>query len=211
MRINILTVMCVVPLLFGCGCALKTQKTTIFDESRHLKILNRQERNFVSALLATKDKSGIFDGQIDAVDINGFRILYNENSDEIYVVKNGKFVQIGGNYVIIYKNHPNSPAPGGTEQVVATDHSINYFGENFSSYDYGYNGVDLKYSKTNEDNPDYFIDNEFCSDSLAVSTFSICCRSSKLDYKGYSYSHGDGWQERNNPLFLEKCRGLFEK
>jgi len=209
----VLMVVFATALLLGCSNnVLVIQETTIFDESSTLKKLNNVERGFVSAMLATEDKSGIFDGKINAVNINGFRVLYKRDSGEIYIVKNGRFVQIYDVGVIIYKkDHPDSPFPVDTEQVIATDNYINYYGEDFVYHDYGYNGVDLQFSKTDENNPDYFIDNEFCTDSLATSVFAVCCRNSKHEYKRYTYSYDAGWQERSNPVFLETCRTKFEK
>jgi hypothetical protein len=96
----------------------------------------------LSGLFTTEDKSGIFDGELDAVDINGISVAYNKDDNAIYVIlQDGRVVgieQYGNEHEItVYKNHPDSSSPY-MEQVIVMENSINYYGEYFAYHDYGY-------------------------------------------------------------------------
>jgi hypothetical protein len=153
------------------------------------------------------DGSGIFDGKINIVTINGLRILYNDKSNGIYIAnKNNRFVRIENDVVTIYKNITESPSIG-TEQIEATEQYINYYGDKYGFHDYGYDGHDVVYEIYNPENATSNIRGKECKTLTAK---VACCKNGKSKYTGFVYSNNTGWAESDSHILEEKCQAIQE-
>ncbi|MDR2128100.1 MAG: hypothetical protein LBP52_03410 [Burkholderiaceae bacterium] len=219
---------CVVTAMFAAilaltGCsrnvppsALKIEQANIFDETPSLKTLNAQERKFAAAMLATEDKTGLFDGTLNAVEINGFRILYHEKGNEIRIAWNGKFITVAPESLVVHRGDNEIAAlndTGGTQWVHVTDRSISYSGKDVVYHDHGYDGVDLQYSETGASDPVFSITNQDCANARALPELPdvVCCQINDSEYRMFSYAHEAGWQDKGKPNLrsLQNCQNLF--
>jgi hypothetical protein len=196
--------------------ALKIEHANIFDETPSLKALNAQERKFTAAMMATEEKNSLFDGKLNAVEINGFRILYHEKGNEIRIAWNGKFITVAPESVVVHRGDNEIAAPygvGGTEWVYVTDHSISYSGKDVVYHDHGYDGADLQYSATGASDPVFYLSNQDCANARALPELPsvVCCQINDSEYRMLSYAHDAGWQYKGkpNPHALQNCQKLF--
>jgi hypothetical protein len=205
--------------LIGCSRdappdALKIEQANIFNETPSLKTLNAQERKFTAAMLATEEKNSLFDGKLNAVEINGFRILYHEKGNEIRIAWNGKFITVAPKSLVVHRGDNEIAAPqsvGGTEWVYVTDRSISYSGKDVVYHDHGYDGADLQFSATGASDPVFSIADKDCANARALPELPdvVCCQINDSEYRMFSYAHDAGWQDRGKPKILQTCQKLF--
>ena len=128
------------------------------------------------------------------VTINGYKILYNTNADEILIVKDETpvaSVSDSGENITVYKDIPYAPSPGSARAIVS-DNFIKYSGDKYTFEDFGFNGVNVAYENSNLDEAKSYVPTKTCR---TLTARVACCKDEKGRFTDiYRFSPQTGWK-----------------
>lgn len=189
----------------GCSSVfLKIKNTTIENETR-ISEIPINERVILTKLNSNPDGGGIFNSAKSAT-INGYTILFSEQEDSIFIIKNKKVISEiseGGETILIFKNLFEAPSIG-TERVIISKKYISYSGEKYTFEDFGFDGIDVQYEFSNAGNPQSFINGKKCEKTIVAGV--ACCTDNNGNLQGYRFTPTNGWEISKNPRTMENCQ-----
>ena len=190
-------------VLMMTGCAsypVFVRETKIEDETR-LKELDEAKLDEIIHLNRSKRNDIFISAR--AITVNGYKILYNENADQILIVKNDVVVagvSDEGENVTVYKDIPYAPSYGSARAIIS-DNFIKYSGDKYTFEDFGFNGVNVAYENSNLDQAKSFVPGKTCK---TLTARVACCKNEKGKFTDiYRFNPQNGWK------FSEKssCQG----
>lgn len=202
-NVNLFALIFLANLLNACATSyVHVDDTTIVEETRAIDFSEADKKLWISLNRGGHELPNIFDSA-KALTINGYRIVFQPGSDEIYILRNNEvLVGVHGDSKLIFDGHREAPGVG-TETVLVTKKYLKYAGTDAVFEDYGLDGVDVKFDVKTGDNAESYLGGQKCEKTIIAGL--ACCRDGNNELKPYRFSPKDGWKVSNNPKLMTSC------